>query len=61
MDKTDGHNGDKREDGARCAAELIIVTGAIGTKDSSKRTVDNVGLSESGESAHRSEKVQCIG
>lgn len=58
MDKTDGHNGDEREDGARCAAELIIVTGATGTEDSSKRTADNAGLSESGESADRSEKVR---
>ena len=61
MDKTDGHNGDEREDGAMCAAELIIVTGATGTEDSSKRRADNAGLSESGESAHRSEKVRRIG
>jgi len=57
-----GHKGEEWEDEARCLDEFVTTTGL---RDFSKRTVDNAGLNEGGESAHRSEKVryasECVG
>ncbi len=63
--KRDGHKGNECVDEAGCADGLMTATGAIGIRDSSKRTADSAGLNEGGESAHRSEKVrragECVG
>jgi len=57
-----GHKGEEWEDKeARCPDGFVTATGAIGLRDSSKRTADNAGLNEGGESGHRSEKVRCAG
>ena len=57
-----GHKGEEWEDEARCPNEFVTATGL---RDFSKRTADNAGLNEGGESAHRSEKVryagECVG
>ncbi len=61
-DRGVGHKGEEGGDEeAKCPDELITATGATGLRDSSKRTADNAGLNEDGESAHRSEKVRCAG
>ncbi len=61
-DKGVGHKGKEwGDEEARCPNEFITATGATGLRDFSKRTADNAGLNEGGESAHRSEKVRCAG
>jgi len=60
--KKKGHKGEEWEDEeARCPNGFVTARGATGLRDSSKRTADNAGLNEGGESAHRSEKVRCAG
>ena len=56
-----GHKGEEWEDEARCPDGFVTARGATGLRDSFKRTADNAGLNEGGESAHRSEKVRCAG
>lgn len=43
---------------SKCPDKFIMVTGL---RDFFKRTVDNGGLNEGGDSAHRPEKVRCAG
>ncbi len=55
-----GHKGEEWEDEeARCLDEFVTTRGATGLQDSSKRTTNNAGLNEGGESAHRSKKIRC--
>jgi len=55
----DGHNGDRnKRDRDRTATRD---TGAIGIRDSFKRTADNAGLNKRGAGAPRSEKVRRTG
>lgn len=57
-----GHKGEVWEDEeARCPDGFVTARGAIGLRNSSKRTADTAGLNEGGESAHTSEKVRCAG
>ncbi len=58
--KEKGYRGEEWEDKAtRCSAKYATTAGAVGLRDSSKRTADDAGLNDGDESAHRREKVQC--
>lgn len=60
--KANGHKGEKCEDKeARRPDKFVTPTGVTGLRDFFKRTADNAGLNEGGDSAHRLEKVRCAG
>jgi hypothetical protein len=60
--KKKGHKGEEWEgEEAGYPDGFVTARGTTGLRDSSKRTADNAGLNEGGESAHRSEKVRCAG